>query len=161
MGQARVDDRRLSAVQRNGCAGPVYFLFVVFSSLACAAPVPAPLVVPVPGFPLAATVPDSPPTIPVSVPFLVPTSVAVPGAITGAEEAGVDVLAGGEVDAGALVDGFEAGDLVAAGLRSLQPVSNTNALTNADTAKQTRTFTRSSYISVSLITSALANGRCR
>ena len=57
---------------------------VVLLSLPCAAPVPAPLSVPVPGLPLEATVPASPPTMPVLVPFFV-TSSAVPGGMTGAE----------------------------------------------------------------------------
>ena len=85
---------------------------MVFSSLAIAAPVPAPLAVPVPGLPLAATVPDSPPTIPVSVPFLVTTSVPVLGGMTGPEDD--DVLAGA-VGTG-VADG-----VVVTGRRSLQP----------------------------------------
>lgn len=62
--------------------------------------------------------PDSPPIIPVLVPFLV-TSSPVPGGITGAVEAGTDVLAGG----------VTAGEVVAAGgavddLRSLHAPSD-------------------------------------
>ncbi|MEP6607833.1 MAG: hypothetical protein ABJA83_04065, partial [Burkholderiaceae bacterium] len=72
-------------------------MLVVFSSLTWAAPVPAPLAVPVPGLPLAATVPDSPPTIPVSVPFFVTTSVLVLGAITGPVDAGVAGLGADDV----------------------------------------------------------------
>lgn len=76
---------------------------------------PAPDSVPVPGLPLEATVPASPPIMPVLVPFLV-TSSAVPGAMTGADEVGVEVLAAG-VLAGAVV--VVAGVVVVV-LRSLQ-----------------------------------------
>jgi len=81
--------------------------------LLSAAPVPAPLSVPVPGFPLEATVPASPPTIPVLVPFFV-TSSPVPGAMTGPVEAGTDVLAAG-VEGGGAGAGVGAG-AVAAGV---------------------------------------------
>ena len=107
MGKAGVDDQQYPV--RN------YFLSVVLLSLACAAPVPAPLSVPVPGLPLEATVPDSPPIIPVLVPFFV-TSWAVPGATTGAELE-VEVLGDGAL-AGALVAG---GTVVVTVFFSLQP----------------------------------------
>jgi len=97
-------------------------LFSVFSPLDWAAPVPAPLAVPVPGLPLDATVPASPPTIPVAVPFLLSTSVPLPGGITGADEVGVGTTLAG-VAAGAGAAG-------GASLRSLQ-LLNANAATNA------------------------------
>lgn len=71
-----------------------------------------------PGLPLEATVPDSPPIIPVLVPFFV-TSSAVPGAMTGAELE-VDVLGGGTL-AGALVAG---GTTVVSVFLSVQPRHN-------------------------------------
>jgi hypothetical protein len=107
MGKTRVDDRQHALTS--------YFLSVVLLSLPCAAPVPAPLSVPVPGLPLEATVPDSPPIIPVLVPFFV-TSSPVPGAMTGAE-LGFDVVAAGALD-GALVAG---GTVVVTVFLSLQP----------------------------------------
>ena len=87
-------------------------------SLPCAAPVPAPLSVPVPGLPLEATVPDSPPIIPVLVPFFV-TSSAVPGAMTGPELE--DEVLGAGALAGALVAG---GTTVVSVFLSLQPRHN-------------------------------------
>lgn len=85
---------------------------------------PAPLSVPVPGLPLAATVPDSPPIIPVLVPFLV-TSSAVPGAMTGAD---VDVV-GVDVGTGPGDEVVLGAGVVVTVLRSLQ-------LPSAITAKE-------------------------
>ena len=120
MGTASIDDRRLGSCP--------YFLSLVLLPLPSAAPVPAPLSVPVPGFPLEATVPDSPPTIPVLVPFFV-TSAPVPGAMTGAVEAGTDVLAGG------VAAGVVAAGVVVDGVRSLHaPSESATSATASGTA---------------------------
>jgi hypothetical protein len=115
-------------------------LLTVFSPLLSAAPVPAPLEVPVPGLPLEDTVPDSPPTIPVSVPFLVTTS-PVPGATGGGDDdVGAGVLVGGE--AGGLADFGALAGGAGAVVRSLQPPNERAASSAADNGKTARTMLR-------------------